>query len=60
MMATAKKKAAHPLLEQFEKSFEESMKAEQERDAKAPKKHDHRKGEYVRDVDPKRADKHLE
>jgi hypothetical protein len=60
MMAAAKRKPAHPLLEQFEKSFEKSMKAEQEEHARAPKVHDHRKGEYVREVDPKRADKHLE
>ena len=50
------KKPPHPLLKDFEKSFEKQMKKEH----KEPKTHDVKKGEYIDDIDPADADKHLE
>jgi hypothetical protein len=54
-------KSPHPLLDDFDKRFIASMKKQRE-DDKGPKKFDIdvAKGHYMRDVDPKDADRHLE
>lgn len=48
------------LVEEFNKSFGDAMDRDRAELAKKPKVHDHTKGEVVDEVDPKRADRHLE
>lgn len=56
-----KKKLQKPaVLEELEKQFEKALDAEKVAMEKAPKVHDHKKGEYIREVDPADADRHLE
>jgi hypothetical protein len=51
---------AASLLAGFDAQFKAGLKASRAEDAGAPKHHDVSKGEYVRDVDPKKADDFLD
>lgn len=61
-MGEAKKKkaaATKAALDAFDQSFAQSMDAEKAELEGAPKAHNVEAGEYVEEVDPKLADKHL-
>jgi hypothetical protein len=51
---------AQKTLDDFDAGFRKGLAREKAEDAASPKVHDHTKGEFVEDVDPKIADKFLE
>lgn len=61
-MSTAKKKTAgaRAMIDEFSKGFSKAMKDEHDEHEAMPKAHDVEKGEFVAEVDPAKADKHLE